>query len=170
MRAQVHADRRRDDEPEDSKTRRRRLYKVLSEERPMFPVQQRNFHTLVMENKEIIKVLSMLSSCTQELRQNLMDFLDQWKPYKYLWKNERSMRELLSVSLSNFENTLRKHSELEDKLSSEYDMSYLGTSIALDTEKLKYGLSMEIKSELIYLGINFINRSFNSFVLCRFDI
>ncbi|KAK0178414.1 hypothetical protein PV328_002364 [Microctonus aethiopoides] len=152
MRAQVHADRRRDDEPEDSKTRRRRLYKVLSEERPTFPVQQRNFHTLVMENKEIIKVLSMLSSCTQELRQNLMDFLDQWKPYKYLWKNERSMRELLSVSLSNFENTLRKHSELEDKLSSEYDMSYLGTSIALDTEKLKYGLSMEIKNSTYKIG------------------
>lgn len=69
MRAQVHAERRTYDEPEDPKMRRRRLYKIVSEERPTFPVQQRNFHTLVMENKEVVKVLSMLTSCTQELRQ-----------------------------------------------------------------------------------------------------
>lgn len=58
------------------------------------------------------------------------------------------MRELLNSTLSNFENTLRKHSELEDKLSTESDMSYLGTSIALCTEKLKYALATEIKSKL----------------------
>lgn len=71
MRAQIVAERRRDDEPEDPKVRRRRLYKTVSEERPEFPVQNRNFHALVMENKEIIKVLSMLSTCTQELGQVL---------------------------------------------------------------------------------------------------
>lgn len=70
MRAQGNTDRlHTDGEPEDPKTRRRRLYKMVSEERPTFPVQQRNFHTMVMENKEVAKVLSMLSSCTQELRQ-----------------------------------------------------------------------------------------------------
>lgn len=56
-------------EPEDSKTRRRRLYKILSEERPMFPVQETNFYAMVMDNKEIIKLLGMLSTCTMELRQ-----------------------------------------------------------------------------------------------------
>jgi len=57
------------EEPEDMKTRRRRLYKILSEERPVFPVQERNFYTMVMDNKEIIKLLGMLSTCTMELRQ-----------------------------------------------------------------------------------------------------
>ncbi|CAG5099433.1 Similar to DNAH5: Dynein heavy chain 5 [Cotesia congregata] len=152
MRAQIVAERRRDDEPEDPKVRRRRLYKTVSEERPEFPVQNRNFHALVMENKEIIKVLSMLSTCTQELGQDLAAFLEQWTPYKYLWKNEKSMRELLNSTLSNFENTLRKHSELEDKLSTESDMSYLGISIALCTEKLKYALATEIKNSTYKIG------------------
>ncbi|XP_063990451.1 dynein axonemal heavy chain 5 [Diachasmimorpha longicaudata] len=152
MRAQVHAERRRDEEPEDPKVRRRRLFKIISEDRPSFPIQQRNFHSLVMENKEVVKVLSMLSSCTQELRQDLTEFLDQWTPYKYLWKNERSMRELLNVSLSEFEITLRKHSELEDKLSTESDVAYFGSAIALHTEKLKFGLSTEIKNSTHKIG------------------
>ncbi|KAG5322537.1 DYH5 protein, partial [Pseudoatta argentina] len=133
------------EEPEDMKTRRRRLYKILSEERPVFPVQERNFYTMVMDNKEIIKLLGMLSTCTMELRQDLTEFLDRWKPYKFLWKNERSIRELLQISLSEFETTLRKHSELEDRLATEPDMIIFSTSIAVSTEKLKYGVFTEIK-------------------------
>lgn len=67
--AQSNAAKQKQEELEDLKTRRRRLYKILSEERPVFPVQQRNFYTMVMDNKEIIKLLGMLSTCTLELRQ-----------------------------------------------------------------------------------------------------
>lgn len=167
LRAQNNATKQKE-EPEDLKTRRRRLYKILSEEKPVFPIQEKNFHTMVMDNKEIIKLLSMLSTCTIELRQvshinimnsdiclsrkllypqDLTDFLDRWKPYKFLWKNERSVRELLQISLSEFESTLRKHSELEDRLATEPDMIIFGTSIAVSTEKLKYGLYTEIKGK-----------------------
>lgn len=83
--------------------------------------------------------------------QDLTEFLDRWKPYKFLWKNERSMRELLQISLSEFETTLRKHSELEDRLATEPDMIIFGTSIAVSTEKLKYGLYTEIKGECLLL-------------------
>ncbi|TGZ53817.1 Dynein heavy chain 5, axonemal, partial [Temnothorax longispinosus] len=145
LRAQSNVTKQKQEEPEDLKTRRRRLYKILSEERPVFPVQERNFYTMVMDNKEIIKLLSMLSTCTMELRQDLTEFLDRWKPYKFLWKNERNMRELLQISLSEFETTLRKHSELEDRLATEPDMIIFGTSIAVSTEKLKYGVYTEIK-------------------------
>lgn len=62
-------EKRNQDDLEDAKTRRRRLYKIVSEEKPSFPVQKRNFHSVIMENKEIIKMFSMLSACTQELRQ-----------------------------------------------------------------------------------------------------
>lgn len=68
LRAQSNA-KQKQEEPEDSKTRRRRLYKILSDERPVFPVQGKNFYTMVMDNKEIIKLLGMLSTCTMELRQ-----------------------------------------------------------------------------------------------------
>jgi dynein heavy chain len=53
---------------EDPKTRRRRLYRLASEERPTFPSQQRNFYNHVMENKEIVKMLSLLSTCTQDVK------------------------------------------------------------------------------------------------------
>lgn len=68
LRAHSNATKQKEEE-EDLKTRRRRLYKILSEERPVFPVQERNFYTMVMDNKEIIKLLGMLSTCTMELRQ-----------------------------------------------------------------------------------------------------
>lgn len=69
LRAQSNIAKHKQEEPEDTKTRRRRLYKILSEEKPVFPVQERNFYAMVMDNKEIIKLLGMLSTCTLELRQ-----------------------------------------------------------------------------------------------------
>lgn len=68
LRAQSNA-KQKQEELEDLKTRRRRLYKILSDERPVFPVQEKNFYTMVMDNKEIIKLIGMLSTCTMELRQ-----------------------------------------------------------------------------------------------------
>lgn len=79
--------------------------------------------------------------------QDFTDFVDRWKPYKYLWKHERSIRELLQNSLSEFETTLRKHGELEDKLITEPDMVIFATCIAVSTEKLKYALYTEIKGQ-----------------------
>lgn len=151
--AQVDAEKKSQENPEDPKTRRRRLYKIFSEERAEFPVQQHNFHALVMENKEIVKMLGLLSTCTMDLRQDLADFMDRWKPYKFLWKNEKSVRELLQTSLPNFETMLRKHGELEDQLATEPNMVILGSSIAISTEKLKYGLYTDIKGiKIVYFG------------------
>ncbi|KAK1128262.1 hypothetical protein K0M31_002732 [Melipona bicolor] len=152
MRAQMQAAKKKE-EPEDPRVRRRRLYKIISEERPVFPVQERNFHAMVMDNKEVMKLLSILNTCMQEFKPDLAEFIDRWKPYKILWKNEKSMRELLQISLSEFETTLRKHSELEDLLATEPDMIIFGSSIAVSTEKLKYGVYTEIK------GKNDINTS-----------
>lgn len=53
---------------ETAKERRRRLYRFQSDEKPKFPLQQRNFYNHVMENKEVVKTLSLLSTCTHEIR------------------------------------------------------------------------------------------------------
>lgn len=53
---------------EDFKMRRRKLYRLLTEEKPTFPMQQRNFYNHVMENKEVVKTLSLLSTCTQDMK------------------------------------------------------------------------------------------------------
>lgn len=71
-RAQLDNERRNQENKEDPKTRRRRLYKVFSEEKPIFPVQKQNFYSTIMENKEVVKMFSILSACTQELRQVLI--------------------------------------------------------------------------------------------------
>jgi hypothetical protein len=54
---------------EDFRARRRKLYRLATEEKPMFPFQQKNFHSFVMENKEVVKTLSLLSACTQDMKQ-----------------------------------------------------------------------------------------------------
>lgn len=53
---------------EDFRTRRRKLYRLMTEEKPTFPMQQRNFYNHVMENKEVVKTLSLLSTCTLEMK------------------------------------------------------------------------------------------------------
>lgn len=51
-----------------AKTRRKKHYRLESEEKPTFPFQQKNFYNYVMENKEIVKTLSLLSTCTQNVK------------------------------------------------------------------------------------------------------
>lgn len=73
-------------------------------------------------------------------------FLATWRPYNALWRNEKSPRELLNVCLSEFESMLRKHGELFNRLESEPDIEIISSCLAVSTEKLKFGLSTEIKS------------------------
>lgn len=70
------------------------------------------------------------------------------------------MRELLQISLSEFEATLRKHSELEDLLATEPDMVIFGTSIAVSTEKLKYGLYTELKGKISKCEVSYYMKHF----------
>jgi len=53
---------------ETAKERRRRMYRLQSDERPAFPLQPKNFYSHVMENKEVVKTLSLLSTCTHDIR------------------------------------------------------------------------------------------------------
>ncbi|KAJ8672889.1 hypothetical protein QAD02_004150 [Eretmocerus hayati] len=151
-RVQMESDRCSPDNKEDPKTRRRRLYKIFSEEKPTFPIQKQNFHPIIMENKEIIKMFSILNGCTQELKPDLSRFMEKWEPYNFVWKNERNIRELLQMSLSEFESTLRKIGDLEDRLAVEPNKVIFGTSIVVSTENLKNSLSDILRSATRKLG------------------
>lgn len=76
----------------------------------------------------------------------MTQFMAAWRPYNALWRNEKTPRELLTVSLTEFESMLRKHSELFIRLGTEQDIHIIGSSLAISTEKLKFGLHTEIKS------------------------
>lgn len=82
------------------------------------------------------------------IQQELTTFIKKWRPYQYLWKNEKTLRELLNSNLTDFELSLRRHSELETKLSTEAEMHVFGGCLVVSTDKLKFGLLTEIKSSL----------------------
>lgn len=73
-------------------------------------------------------------------------FINSWKPYSVLWKNEKSQRELLTITLADFETLLRKHGELDAQLQTEPDVHVIRSCLAISTERLKFGLATEIKS------------------------
>lgn len=136
----------------DKKTRRRKLYCLQSEERPQIPHMTRSFYSFIMDNKEIVKMLNLLSTCTRSIKPEIQTFIKSWKPYHFLWKNDRSTRELMEYGLMEFESSLRCLAELDANLLVELDMVYIGSSIAISTEKLKFGLTIEIKGES-YCGV-----------------
>lgn len=71
----------------------------------------------------------------------------RWRPYHYLWKCEKTLRQLLAWNLNDFELALKRHSELEAKLATEPDVLIIGNCLAVSTEKLKLGLNTELKSK-----------------------
>nr|XP_023020662.1 dynein heavy chain 5, axonemal [Leptinotarsa decemlineata] len=131
---------------EDFRMRRRKLYRLLTEEKLTFPHQQRNFYNHVMENKEVIKTLSLLSTCTLDMKQDMNQFVSRWRPYNILWRNEKTQRELLNACLTEFETSLRKHEELNERLTTEPDIFVIANCLAISSENLKYGLMTEIKA------------------------
>lgn len=129
----------------DERSRRRKLYRLVSEEKPQMPHMTKSFYSYVMDNKEVVKTLSLLSTCTREVKVGLQEFVKKWKPYHFLWKNDKTTRQLLEYGLHDFEATLRTLGELDANLVIEPDMQNFGKSIALSTDRLKFGLAIEIK-------------------------
>lgn len=133
--------------PNNDKSRRRKMYCLQSEERPQIPHMTKSFYSYIMDNKEVVKMLNLISTCTKNVKIECQAFIKRWKPYHYLWKNERTTRELMEYGLVEFETSLRYLAELDANLLIEPDMAYLLNCIAVSTEKLKFGLTIEIKGK-----------------------
>lgn len=128
------------------KSRLRKMYCLQSEERPQVPHMTKSFFSFIMDNKEIVKTLNLLSSCTKHVKPEFQAFIKRWKPYHYLWKNERSARELLEFGLVEFETALHYLADLDAQLLLEPDQQQLSMCLRLSTERLKFGLTIEIKA------------------------
>lgn len=130
----------------NEKSRLRKMYCLQSEERPQVPHMTKSFFSFIMDNKEIVKTLNLLSTCTKHVKPEFQAFIKRWKPYHYLWKNERSARELLEFGLVEFETSLRYLADLDAQLLVEPEQQQLSTCLRLSTERLKFGLIIEIKA------------------------
>lgn len=128
------------------KQRLRKIYCVQSEERPQVPHMTKSFYSFIMDNKEIVKTLNLLATCTRHVKPEFQAFVRRWKPYHYLWKNERSARELMENGLQEFEQSLRYLAELDAQLLVEPEQQQLSQCLRLATERLKLGLKVEIRA------------------------
>lgn len=118
------------------------------------PHMTKSFYPFVMENKEVVKIQNLLANCTKTVKPELTTFVKRWKPYHFLWKNDKTTRELMEMELLEFESTLSCLSQLDANLLVEPEFVYLSNCIAVATERLKYGLAVEIKCKnLIELKI-----------------
>lgn len=109
------------------------------------PHMTKSFYSFVMDNKEVVKMQILLANCTKSVKPELNMFVKRWKPYHFLWKNDKSTRELMEMDILEFETTLSCLAQLDSNLLVEPDFVHLCSCIAVSTEKLKYGLAVEIK-------------------------
>lgn len=102
-----------------------------------------------MDNKEVAKALNLLSNCTKNIKPEIQTYIKRWKPYHFLWKNDRTTRQLMEYGLQEFETTLRCLADLDSNLLMEPEIEVFGQCVAIYNERLKYGLAIEIKCEFI---------------------
>ncbi|XP_047189213.1 dynein axonemal heavy chain 5 isoform X3 [Scophthalmus maximus] len=128
------------------------------------PFQARNYYKCVSENKEIVKLVSVLGSSISYTRKEVMTALDRFSRYHHIWREDRedAMRKFLQRSplLSEFESQIIFYRDLELEINSEPEFITVG-ALALFTADLKMSLTAETKSWMVDYGL-YCNRKYRS--------
>eukprot|EP00756_Hemistasia_phaeocysticola_P037128 Hpha_TRINITY_DN16680_c2_g14::TRINITY_DN16680_c2_g14_i1::g.182401::m.182401/K10408/DNAH; dynein heavy chain, axonemal len=104
------------------------------------------FFEKIAKNKEIVKVVLLLTGGIHGLKKQVMDYLNSFKRYEYLWnldkqvEYERFMEQ--SPTLDMFQAELRKYKGIEDDIDG-IQLTYIIGSLSLDTTKLRQALKRE---------------------------
>ncbi|XP_059149715.1 dynein axonemal heavy chain 5-like isoform X1 [Physella acuta] len=126
--------------------------------------QPKNYLKSVMENKEIAKLASLLSTSINSNKKEVTTALDQFADYQKIWEKDRevALDEFMKEDpkLSEFEAAIRGFEVLEVEINSlpEY---YDAGPIALYTEHLKIGLTNETKAWRMLYG-KFCNQKYKN--------
>ncbi|XP_069770267.1 dynein axonemal heavy chain 5 isoform X3 [Narcine bancroftii] len=119
------------------------------------PVQPKNYYKCVAENKEIIKLGSVLSTAINSTKKEVLTALEQFACYHHIWQREReqAIRNFIKGSplLSEFETQILYYRDLEAKISSEPEYICVG-ALALYTDDLKIALTSETKAWMTDFG------------------
>uniref|UniRef100_A0A5F8GJ93 Dynein axonemal heavy chain 5 n=1 Tax=Monodelphis domestica TaxID=13616 RepID=A0A5F8GJ93_MONDO len=130
------------------------LLKMASVNLPI-PVQSKNYYKSVSDNKEIMKLVSLLSTIINSTKKVVISSLDCFKCYHHIWQKEKedTIMEFLSnkPSLSEFESQILYFRDLEQKINAEPEYICVG-AIALYTADLKMALTVETKAWMINIG------------------
>uniref|UniRef100_A0A3Q1JPI4 AAA+ ATPase domain-containing protein n=1 Tax=Anabas testudineus TaxID=64144 RepID=A0A3Q1JPI4_ANATE len=150
-----------DSESEDGAT----TYRNISASVMMtIPFQARNYYKSVSENKEIVKLVSVLSTSISSTKREVMTALDRFSHYHHIWRKDRedTMRKFIQGSplLSEFESQILFYRDLELEINSEPEYITVG-ALALYTADLKMSLTAETKHWMVDYGL-YCNRKYRS--------
>ncbi|XP_052831159.1 dynein axonemal heavy chain 5-like [Octopus bimaculoides] len=109
----------------------------------------KSYYKCISENKEIAKLVSLLSASINSTKKEVANSLKEFSHYHILWDVDRnkSLERFLQEdpSLSDFESNIIYYEQLENKIHQEPEYFDVG-SIAIYTEKLRFGLLTETKT------------------------
>uniref|UniRef100_A0A4X1TUI0 AAA+ ATPase domain-containing protein n=1 Tax=Sus scrofa TaxID=9823 RepID=A0A4X1TUI0_PIG len=127
---------------------------MASENLPI-PVQNRNYYKNVSDNKEIVKLVSVLSTIITSTKKEVIASMDCFKRYNHIWQKEKeeTIMEFIMKNplLSEFESQILYFQKLEQEINAEPEHICVG-AIALYTADLKLTLTAETKAWMVVIG------------------
>ncbi|KAM9310817.1 dynein axonemal heavy chain 5 [Pholidichthys leucotaenia] len=128
------------------------------------PFQAKNYYKSVSENKEVVKLVSVLSTSITSTKKEVMAALDRFSRYHHIWRKDRedTMRTFIEGSplLSEFESQILFYRDLEQEINSESEYITVG-ALALFTASLKMSLTAETKNWMVDYGL-YCNKKYRS--------
>uniref|UniRef100_A0AAR2JKW7 AAA+ ATPase domain-containing protein n=1 Tax=Pygocentrus nattereri TaxID=42514 RepID=A0AAR2JKW7_PYGNA len=121
----------------------------------VIPFQAKNYHKSVSENKEIVKLVSVLSTSINSTKKEVMNALDRFSRYHHIWRKDReSTIQKFSQGnplLAEFETQILYYRDLELEINAEPEFITVG-ALALYTTDLKLALTAETKGWMVDFG------------------
>uniref|UniRef100_A0A2K5U8Y9 Dynein axonemal heavy chain 5 n=1 Tax=Macaca fascicularis TaxID=9541 RepID=A0A2K5U8Y9_MACFA len=119
------------------------------------PVQTKNYYKNVSENKEIVKLVSVLSTIINSTKKEVIASMDCFRRYNHIWQKgkEEAIKTFITQSplLSEFESQILYFQNLEQEIHAEPEYICVGP-IALYTADLKFALTAETKAWMVVIG------------------
>uniref|UniRef100_A0A8C4SPC6 Dynein axonemal heavy chain 5 n=1 Tax=Erpetoichthys calabaricus TaxID=27687 RepID=A0A8C4SPC6_ERPCA len=142
-----------------SKVGIRRGYRLPDVTTLMAPFQAKNYYKVISENKEIVKLVSVLSTSinsTKKVRDaEVLTALERFSCYHHIWQKEReeTIKKFITGNplLSEFESQILYYRDLELEINSEPEFITVG-ALALYTADLKMALTAETKAWMVDFG------------------
>ncbi|GAB1299283.1 Dynein axonemal heavy chain 5 [Apodemus speciosus] len=128
------------------------------------PVQTQNYYKNISDNKEIVKLVSVLSTVISSTKKEVITSMDRFKRYNHIWQKEKEDTVMTFIAqdplLSEFESRILYFQSLEQEINAEPEYIRVG-SIALYTADLKFSLTAETKAWMVVIGRH-CNRKYRS--------
>ncbi|XP_055965046.1 dynein axonemal heavy chain 5 [Sorex fumeus] len=143
-----------DSEAEMAETEPQEAVEIASVNLPI-PVQTRNYYKNVSDNKEIVKLVSVLSTIINSTKKEVITSMDRFKRYNHIWQKEKEETIMKFIVenplLSEFESQILYFQNLEQDIQTQPEFICVG-AVALFTADLKFTLTAETKAWMTVIG------------------